>query len=91
MIAVSSITSIAPVSPWREHALCRGVDPGIFHPDNEEGDERASDAAREVCFRCPVREICLEHAIAVREKHGVWGGLNSRERRRFIRRRRRTA
>ena len=91
MIAVSSITSIAPVSPWREHALCRGVDPGIFHPDNEEGDERASDAAREVCLRCPVREICLEHAIAVREKHGVWGGLNSRERRRFIRRRRRTA
>jgi len=91
MIAVSSITSIAPVSPWREHALCRGVDPGIFHPDNEEDDERASDAAREVCFRCPVREICLEHAIAVREKHGVWGGLNSRERRRLIRRRRRSA
>ncbi len=91
MIAVSSITSIAPVSPWREHALCRGVDPGIFHPDNEEDDERASDAAREVCFQCPVREICLEHAIAVREKHGVWGGLNSRERRRLIRRRRRTA
>ena len=91
MIAVSSITSIVPVSPWRDHALCRGVDPGIFHPDNEEDDERASDAAREVCFRCPVREICLEHAIAVREKHGVWGGLNSRERRRLIRRRRRTA
>ena len=91
MIALSTITSIAPVSPWREHALCRGVDPGIFHPENEEDDERASDAARAVCFQCPVREICLEHAIAVREKHGVWGGLSSRERRRLIRRRRRTA
>lgn len=91
MIALSSITPIMPVSPWREHARCRGEDPAIFHPENEEEDERASDAAREVCFRCPVREICLEHAISVREKHGVWGGLSSRERRRLIRRRRRSA
>ena len=45
MIALSSITSIAPISPWREHALCRGIDPGIFHPEHEEDDERASDAA----------------------------------------------
>ena len=35
---------------------------------------------------CPVREACLEHALAVREKHGVWGGLTERERRRVIRR-----
>ena len=42
-------------------------------------------------MQCPVREACLEHAIAVREKHGVWGGLTARERRRLIRRRRRSA
>jgi WhiB family redox-sensing transcriptional regulator len=38
-----------------------------------------------------VREVCLEHAIGVREKWGIWGGLTARERRRIIRRRRRTA
>ena len=34
---------------------------------------------------------CLEYAIAVREKEGVWGGATQRERRSIIRRRRRAA
>ena len=38
-----------------------------------------------------MREACLEHALAVREKHGVWGGLTERERRRVLRQRRRSA
>jgi WhiB family redox-sensing transcriptional regulator len=72
---------------WREFARCRGVDPDVFHPINE--DDAAE--AKAICALCPVREVCLEHALAVREKHGVWGGLTERERRRVIRRRRRTA
>ncbi len=88
MIAVTSIT---PTANWREFAECRGVDPSVFHPDDEEENEFAGEAAKQVCFACPVREVCLEHAIAVREKHGVWGGLTARERRRLIRRRRRAS
>jgi WhiB family redox-sensing transcriptional regulator len=38
-----------------------------------------------------VRIACLEHALASREKEGVWGGTTERERRRIIRQRRRTA
>jgi WhiB family redox-sensing transcriptional regulator len=38
-----------------------------------------------------VRLSCLEHALAVRERDGVWGGLTEKERRRIIRQRRRTA
>ncbi|MGZ4691777.1 MAG: WhiB family transcriptional regulator [Acidimicrobiia bacterium] len=86
-----AVTSIVPMSSWRDHAACRGVDPSIFHPDDEEEDELAGQEAKAVCFQCPVREACLEHAIAVREKHGIWGGLTSRERRRLIRRRRRAS
>jgi WhiB family redox-sensing transcriptional regulator len=88
MIAVTSIVS---TSGWRDHAECRGIDPGIFHPDDEDETEESAEAAKAVCALCPVREPCLEHAIAVREKHGVWGGLTARERRRLIRRRRRSA
>ena len=88
MIAVTSIT---PTSSWRDLAECRGVDPGIFHPDDEDETEFSAEAAKAICMVCPVRESCLEHAISVREKHGVWGGLTARERRRLIRRRRRTA
>ena len=86
-----AVTSIIPTSSWRDHAGCRGVDPGIFHPDDEEENEFSAEPAKAICNACPVREPCLEHAITVREKHGVWGGLTARERRRLIRRRRRSA
>lgn len=81
----------AIVSPkvivWRELGACRGLDPGMFYPDEE--DE--SQAAKLVCEQCDVRVACLEHALASREKQGVWGGATERERRRIIRQRRRTA
>lgn len=72
---------------WRLRAACRGIDPIVFHPS--EGDEGAE--AKAVCAVCPVREDCLDHAITVREKDGVWGGLTAIERRRLIRRLRRSA
>jgi WhiB family transcriptional regulator, redox-sensing transcriptional regulator len=72
---------------WRQHAACRGLDPLIFYPVTD--DE--ADHAKAVCDGCPVRETCLEHALAVREKEGVWGGATERERRRIIRQRRRAS
>jgi WhiB family transcriptional regulator, redox-sensing transcriptional regulator len=72
---------------WRQHAACRGLDPLIFYPATEEEAEHAKD----VCDSCLVREACLEHALAVREKEGVWGGATERERRRIIRQRRRAS
>lgn len=75
------------VPVWRQRAACRGVDPDIFYPVS---DEEAEDA-KAICRLCPVQEMCLEWALASREKEGVWGGATERERRRIIRRRRRSA
>jgi WhiB family transcriptional regulator, redox-sensing transcriptional regulator len=75
--------------PWRAKAECRGLDPQIFYPPTDEEDDAAP--AKAVCASCPVREPCLEHALAYREKEGIWGGASERERRRIIRQRRRTA
>jgi len=75
--------------PWRSKAACQGLDPEIFYPLSE--DETAAAAAQAVCAQCTVREACLEFALTVREKDGVWGGATERERRRIIRQRRRTA
>jgi WhiB family redox-sensing transcriptional regulator len=72
---------------WRKKAACRGVDPDIFYPMD---DDEAQDA-KAVCAQCAVREKCLEWALTNREREGVWGGATERERRRIIRRRRRTA
>ena len=72
---------------WRDRGACRGLDPEIFYPQS---DEEAAEA-KGVCAQCHVRVACLEHAIAKREKEGVWGGATERERRRIVRQRRRTA
>ncbi len=72
---------------WRELGACRGLEPGIFYPDD--GDEALE--AKSVCAECSVRVACLEFALQSREKSGVWGGATERERRRMIRQRRRTA
>ena len=74
---------------WRQKGACQGLDPAVFFPD--EGDEELAATAIAVCSTCDVRVACLEHALASREKEGVWGGTTERERRRIIRQRRRTA
>ena len=72
---------------WRNRAACRGIDPDIFFPITDEDAE----PAKAICNACPVREACLEFALAAREREGVWGGATERERRRIIRQRRKTA
>lgn len=72
---------------WRQLGACKGLDPGIFYP----GEDDDAEDAKSVCADCGVRIACLEHALSAREKVGVWGGATERERRRIIRQRRRTA
>lgn len=72
---------------WRQRAACRGVDPDIFYPASDE----EAEAAKAICAVCPVREACLEYALANRERDGVWGGATERERRRIVRQRRKSA
>ncbi len=72
---------------WRQRAACRGVDPDIFFPASEE----EAEPAKAICGQCPVRQACLEYALANREREGIWGGATERERRRIIRQRRKSA
>ena len=72
---------------WRQRAACRGVDPDIFYPVSDE----EAGPAKAICAQCPVRQPCLEHALDVRERDGVWGGATERERRRMLRQRRKSA
>lgn len=70
-------------TPWAAQAACRGADQTVFFPVRGE----LVGPARRVCAGCPVRESCLEYALANNEKFGVWGGKSERERRRIRRRR----
>lgn len=72
------------VENWRQRAACTGLDTGIFFP----ASDAESGPAKAVCDGCPVRDQCLEWALATRQEDGVWGGLTDNERRRLRRRRR---
>jgi WhiB family transcriptional regulator, redox-sensing transcriptional regulator len=74
---------------WWEWAVCRGQDASFFFAPSyfeKRAEKQAREAvAKALCVRCPVREPCLEFALATRDPHGVWGGLNEMERRAVLR------
>lgn len=70
------------MSDWRDHALCRDEDPELFFPVGTSGPSLAQiERARAVCLACPVRDRCLHWALTTGQDAGVWGGLDSEERR----------
>lgn len=64
---------------WRERAACRGLDADRFFP--EKHGTAIGNQAKQVCKGCRVRQACLNYALEVGEKHGIWGGLSERQRR----------
>lgn len=64
---------------WQADALCAQTDPEAFFP--EKGGSTRD--AKKVCGACPVKQQCLEYALANDERFGIWGGMSERERRRL--------
>ncbi len=73
-----------PEEGWRADAACSGADASLFFPCGE--DEALAQAAKAVCAVCPVREECLQYALATNQSEGVWGGMSAGDRRRLRRR-----
>lgn len=76
---------------WRDRAACSGVDTELFFPlanhrvatsDQRSAQERNAKAW---CYRCPVRQDCLDDAIRVKDTWAIRGGLTAREREQPIR------
>ena len=70
---------------------CQNTDPELWFGDSNQngytGNERGfnySDA-RKLCNKCPVRQQCLEYALANREEFGMWGGLSPQQRNKILR------
>jgi WhiB family transcriptional regulator, redox-sensing transcriptional regulator len=63
---------------WQFRGECGNHDPEIFFPFP--GDREANNRAVAICFTCPVRSQCREHALAAPELSGVWGGMTELER-----------
>ena len=74
---------------WLQQAACRGLDPELFYPERK---QRTTNA-KAVCADCPVRQECLDDAMAnetQRWRHGIFGGLTAQERDLLVRGKKRT-
>lgn len=74
---------VAALWEWQYQGLCRTTNPDtFFHPEGERGpSRRRRDArAKAICQQCPVIQQCAEHALAVHEPYGVWGGMTEEDR-----------
>jgi hypothetical protein len=72
---------VVPDMPCKPHAHL------FFGPEDdgrrEVGRSEREDAARAICMTCAVRLPCLQKAMAMQERFGVWGGMSEGERRQF--------
>ncbi len=68
-----------PVGIVERGACTTASEPGVFDIDDHQEDPFAAAQARALCRLCPVRQMCLEYAMA-NEALGIWGGLDAFER-----------
>lgn len=66
---------------WMADANCLGLDPDIFFPARGE----VAAQVKTICRECDVQSECLAYALNNGEKHGIWGGMSERDRRKIRR------
>lgn len=63
---------------WIGDAACREHDPSIWFVSP--GHSKGVAQARLICSTCPAATDCLDYALRVNERHGIYGGFTARER-----------
>lgn len=58
---------------WRQNAKCRGEDPNLFFPTEDDPNNHGTEA-KIICVDCPSRIPCLDYAVKSGQDHGIWGG-----------------
>lgn len=79
---------------WSENAACSTVSADLFFDhegETREQREMRERAAKAVCEDCPALNACRDFAVERPGIHGLWGGMNGRERAAERRRRARWA
>ena len=66
---------------WPDAKCWKDRDPDRWFPDHQHPE--VVDPVRRICWSCPRRDECLDHALENRHDDGVWGGMNESQRRRI--------
>ncbi len=68
---------------WHTQAACTNADTNIFYPAQGSGHKKDWAAAKAICANCPVKQPCLEYALATNQTDGLWGGRTPDQRRKL--------
>ena len=69
---------------WQDNAECKKPEHVKLRKFFFSNIPEEKYAARNVCFKCPVRRSCLKYALETKQIHGVWGGKDEGEIRRAL-------
>lgn len=91
MIRVGSapltVTALPIDDDWRQWATCQDEELDLFFPEGPQDYVRAATAdAKAICGNCAVVTECRQWALDARIEHGIYGGLDERQRRAILRR-----
>lgn len=65
------------IENWRNSALCAQSDPDAWFPEKGAAPPYTQ---RRICNSCPVRQECLDEALDMGYRYGIWGGTTHRQR-----------
>jgi hypothetical protein len=71
---------------WHRKASCRGKADADFDPffPPRGGSAELEARAYSLCRFCPVRQECLDYALAHDIQDGIWGGMKPMQRKRLV-------
>ena len=78
---MAALHDLIGAQEWHARAACATYDPDLWWI--EDTRDLGHKIALDVCASCPVQPQCLEHALAVPERDGIWGGKMAHERKRL--------
>jgi hypothetical protein len=78
--AVPTPPPLAVPSPDWTQARCRTMDPDVFFDEADEKNDVPSPLVLATCRLCPIQNVCLDWAIATKQRHGMWGATTPRQR-----------
>lgn len=61
---------------WQNRAACAQAAAAEIFPQTLTGNGLEVSAAIAICWRCPVRVECGNHADVTEQQLGVWGGVD---------------
>jgi WhiB family redox-sensing transcriptional regulator len=75
------------MTTWMTDAACTDASPDLFFPPEGRAGLPVAQRALATCRTCPVRQRCLDTALAEGHREGIWGGTTPVQRSELARQR----